>query len=501
MFCLIILATSYAGNQNVVGIYTTHVDADTANQMKAVGVTQMIVAFYQTDTSGAVTHAGALKDWDGSMKGDMSAVLSFGGQGASIPRQDTSKHGQAFGQFAAANGFDGMDFDVEDWSIPLISADLVAAFVSGAISGFRANSKQFPQISFNPGLFDNPSDHPGEPKSLSASIGAVRQVYNALEAATPGDGALYIQSLKFSVQFYNCYVQKGQAAGSSYYHCNQSPEGLQEMISTYGRVLSEMEGTPFSTENLIVGKPSAPCCEDSNGFCTGGTVLPGGTSAGGSSKACAPMCSPNTAAFPNPASACAFADASSLGKLVGGELNPLLNTTGVFLWEWNQAWASHAYSIAEDFVAGYTGSVVPPPPPTPAPKYGEYTVAPGDGCFAIAAKLCSATGTQWKQDICKSDSVCSNLQVGQVIAYDCSGNGAHCGGGAPTPSPPSPTPAGSSGSYTVEPGDGCWSITDKLCHDGSAYAKDICNSATVCSALQAGQIITYDCSGTGAHCR
>jgi hypothetical protein len=67
----------------------------------------------------------------------------------------------------------------------------------------------------------------------------------------------------------------------------------------------------------------------------------------------------------------------------------------------------------------------PTPPPPPAP-HGSYTIQSGDSCWAIADKLCQ-DGNNWKTDICKADSVCSMLQPGQSINYDCSGKGTYCG--------------------------------------------------------------------------
>jgi hypothetical protein len=66
---------------------------------------------------------------------------------------------------------------------------------------------------------------------------------------------------------------------------------------------------------------------------------------------------------------------------------------------------------------------------------------------------------------------------------------------------PSPAPAPPAfGSYTVKTGDTCYSIADAQCQDGNDYATEICNAASVCTNLQAGATIKYDCSKTGAKC-
>ena len=57
--------------------------------------------------------------------------------------------------------------------------------------------------------------------------------------------------------------------------------------------------------------------------------------------------------------------------------------------------------------------------------------------------------------------------------------------------PPHPT----KGTYNVKSGDTCYLISQKLCGNGNLYKDVICNSSTVCSNLQAGTTITYDCKG------
>lgn len=71
---------------------------------------------------------------------------------------------------------------------------------------------------------------------------------------------------------------------------------------------------------------------------------------------------------------------------------------------------------------------------------------------------------------------------------------------SPPPSPP-PTPGPNiHGNHTVKRGDSCWNIAQEICHDGASYAKTICDANKVCALLQPGQVIKYDCSGTGKFC-
>jgi hypothetical protein len=52
----------------------------------------------------------------------------------------------------------------------------------------------------------------------------------------------------------------------------------------------------------------------------------------------------------------------------------------------------------------------------------------------------------------------------------------------------------------VKAGDTCFNIADNLCQDGNDWKTDICNGANVCAALQPGQVLKYDCSGTVKYC-
>tara|TARA_Y100000389_G_scaffold183693_1_gene201448 strand:+ start:1225 stop:1941 length:717 start_codon:yes stop_codon:yes gene_type:complete len=52
-------------------------------------------------------------------------------------------------------------------------------------------------------------------------------------------------------------------------------------------------------------------------------------------------------------------------------------------------------------------------------KKGTYTVQSGDGCEAIASKLCGGDGKNYGQVLC--DAKCTDLQPGQQIKYNCNG--------------------------------------------------------------------------------
>jgi len=90
-------------------------------------------------------------------------------------------------------------------------------------------------------------------------------------------------------------------------------------------------------------------------------------------------------------------------------------------------------------------------------------------------------------------------KLNETYKLPCSGDCCGCAGDdpfKPTP-PPGPMPHGS---YTVKSGDSCWALSDKLCHDGASWQANICNSASVCNGLQAGQTIKYDCGGRSQFC-
>lgn len=118
----------------------------------------------------------------------------------------------------------------------------------------------------------------------------------------------------------------------------------------------------------------------------------------------------------------------------------------------------------------------------------------GVGFFTLDGVLFKPAGrTQryWYSEVAKLN------QTYQIPCHGtcCDGMGPGCSAG---PSPP-PAPA-AHGSYTIQAGDSCWNIADKFCNNGNDWKTDICDSGTVCSLLQAGQTIKYDCSGKGTFC-
>jgi len=80
---------------------------------------------------------------------------------------------------------------------------------------------------------------------------------------------------------------------------------------------------------------------------------------------------------------------------------------------------------------GQCGSAADAPTPAPAPsnKHGDYNVESGDTCYKISTMECGATpgcSDSSCPAICDASSVCSGLQVGADIKYDCSGTGKYC---------------------------------------------------------------------------
>jgi len=75
-----------------------------------------------------------------------------------------------------------------------------------------------------------------------------------------------------------------------------------------------------------------------------------------------------------------------------------------------------------------------------------------------------------------------------------------CGCAGDDPFKPTPAPHYPHGSHAVQPGDSCWAIADKLCDDGNSWKDVICNAQALCSNLQVGTSIKYDCSGKGTYC-
>jgi hypothetical protein len=364
----------------------------------------------------------------------------------------------------------GMDFDLEDFDTKSpLTAEIVSTFMGAAVRAWRANSgmqgRPMPIVSINPGMYNDPANN-GNPKLLDANFGGVRLLHDALETAAAGDGALFVARLLVSVQFYNCFVATGSSvpANASYYYCDDSPQGLAQIKGTYADILGRMQGTGFSSANLLVGKPAAQCC----------TTAADGQCSGASGTACAPMCSPNWGPNTAPQEYCGFDTASALRSLVAGHTDAgIVAGGGVYLWQWNDAYGeapasptrspalcchSHAHSFrcelfaaltaaavslvlcppctgspltehAPAFAAAYTGAPAPAPTPPPAPTpdvFGTYTVVSGDSCYAIAGKVCAGQAANWAKVVCHSATECAALSVGEVLHYDCGGLGAHC---------------------------------------------------------------------------
>lgn len=116
----------------------------------------------------------------------------------------------------------------------------------------------------------------------------------------------------------------------------------------------------------------------------------------------------------------------------------------------------------------------------------------GVGFFTLDGVLSQKKGSTrrfWQPELQK---------LNQTYALPCLGDCCGCAGDDPFL--PTPAPPVVHGSYTVKAGDSCYNIADSLCQDGNNWAKDICNGASFCTALQPGQVLQYDCSGSGKFC-
>ena len=91
------------------------------------------------------------------------------------------------------------------------------------------------------------------------------------------------------------------------------------------------------------------------------------------------------------------------------------------------------------------------------------------------------------------------VKLNETYKIPCFGKNCGSSGGSDTYAPTPAPSGGKKGSYTVKAGDTCYKIVESLCDDGSTWQDNICDSDSVCKALQAGATIKYDCNGQCAN--
>ena len=344
----------------VVGVYVTRFGSGTAAALAAAGATRILAFAYSSATATPTTNAG----WLGAAsKGNLTALVTYGGQGAVLPRgAGAAPAGTAFGQYAAQNAFDGMDFDLEDLSCKpsCLNATTIHAFVAAAVAAYQAaGSGAFPLVSFNPGMYNDPAGSSVYPRLLDANLGAVRLLYDGLVKGAGGAaaGAALLQGLLVSVQMYNCYTSVAyppSPGDGSFYACDTTTaDGLGNQTAAFAAATAAMAGVPgFGSRNLITGKPAAPCCTEQVG---GVTVCSSATQAGVCGTHCTPSApglavsasdgtwTPRNGAYP--ALYCAFEPPDHVAAAVRAG-----RVRGAYLWQWNDAYGEAAATLAPPFV-------------------------------------------------------------------------------------------------------------------------------------------------------
>jgi FAD/FMN-containing dehydrogenase len=389
---LLLAVTLAAGASGapVIGAYVTNLDAGTFTHMAAANVTLALVAFATVHTtqpgatSGACDVQMAATGWNKTApRHNLTTLLSFGGAEtesgcnatAGNPYQqfdatcqgraflsDPESAGAALGNYAAGEGFDGIDFDIElsgdDQTKGVMDAGVcetppcpvttkLADFLNATVRAFRDARGRMPVVAVNPPVYYNitrawPVVAAGP--AVPLLIRAVKLMLDWMDAADRAQ-LLKPEQLLLSMQFYNCWVPPAVAGKPSRIEC-QGEGGRAFVKDAWQNITAIFAQKPDPvnvTGNLILGKPMSDCCTSKGAggrdYCNDDIRFRIG---GGS--ACAPFCTASGSNLSEPLSiavkpvaTCGFENASTLSGYWQDAAAPVLGfkAAGVFLWRWN----------------------------------------------------------------------------------------------------------------------------------------------------------------------
>ena len=362
-----------APSPSVVGAYATALDDRTFESMSEAGVTHVLVGFATVHAkqvsapscSGDCDVRMQATGWNASMpRYNLTALLSFGGAetsngcpavSSSDPKcqsrvflSDPESAGRSLGQYAAEQGFDGVDFDIElrGWEqvhgMPEGSASVVthkmAVFINATAQAFlKTTGRLMPVIAVNPPLIVN-----GTQAGVPLLIRAVKLLHDSLSNQTQRKQLL--DRLLLSMQFYNCWAPPNLTSGNaSLLECKG--EGGQALVKALWRNITAIFNTPPAanvSERLVLGKPMSDCCSSPGPGGSGDYCNSDANFRIGEQKHCAAFCSPRQnwseaadIGGLNPRASCGFENATQLSSYLTNAEVLGFKAKGVFLWRWN----------------------------------------------------------------------------------------------------------------------------------------------------------------------